>query len=171
MKNISRIISIVFLSFSILLLCYVFYRSQVVHTGYLFGYYLKYYVIAFLFIFLSFISFFIPKKLKINITVVFVSITIGLYIIEGYLTIESYLYSKQENNLNTKKRFEIYKNNTGKDYDKRTKFEIYNDLKKEDSNTVIAITPKNFIDDKNLNYLPLSGISNRKTILCNENEY
>ena len=67
MKNISKIISTVFLSFSILLLCYVFYRSQVFYNGTKFDYYFKYYVITFLFIFLSFISFFIPKKLKINI--------------------------------------------------------------------------------------------------------
>ena len=62
MKNISRIISIIFLSFSILLLCYVFYRSEVFHIETLSGYYLKYYVIAFLFIILSFVSFFIPNN-------------------------------------------------------------------------------------------------------------
>ena len=40
-------------------------------------------------------------------------------------------------------RFEIYKNNTGKDYDKRTRFEIYTDLKKEDPNVVIVRPEKN----------------------------
>ena len=87
MKNISKIISILFLSFSILLLCYVFYRSQIFYKGTLFNFYINYYVIAFLLIFLSFISFFIPKKLKINITTVFLSILIGMYLVEGYLSI------------------------------------------------------------------------------------
>ena len=52
-NNISKIISIFFLSFSTLLLCYVFYRSQIFHYGTKFDYYFKYYVIAFLFIIFS----------------------------------------------------------------------------------------------------------------------
>ena len=122
MKDISKIISIVFLSFSILLLCYVFYRSQILYAGIRFDYYFKHYVIAFLFIIFSFISFFIPKKLKINITIVFVSILVGLYIVEGYLTVK---------NQGIDNKFEIYKNKTGKDYDKRSKIQIYQDLKNE----------------------------------------
>ena len=165
MKNISKIISIVFLNFSILLLCYVFYRSQVVHFGAKFDYYLKYYIIAFLFIILSFISFFIPEKLKINITIVFTSTIICLYIVEGYF-VTNYLIKTLKDN-----RFEIYKNNTGQNYDKRSKFQIYNDLKKENPNIAVTIVPSFFLSDKNLNYLPLSGLSNRKTISCNENGY
>jgi len=172
MKDISKIISTVFLSFSILLLCYVFYRSHVIHGGIRIEYYLQYYIIAFLFIILSLISFFIPKKLKINIIVVFVSIIIALYIIEGYLTKQTDLYSKQKYNIDINKKFEIYKNNTGKDYDKRSKFEIYKDLQKEDPNIAIALPSSiHFIDDKNIDYLPLSGLPNRKTILNNENGY
>jgi hypothetical protein len=160
MKNISKIISILFLSFSILLMCYVFYRSQIFHKGTLFNYYINYYVIAFLLIFLSFISFFIPKKLKINITTVFLSILIGMYLVEGYLSI---------NKKNLKPI--IYKINTGKNYDRRTNFQIYKDLKKKDPNIVVSIGPGHFIKDSDVNYLPLSGISNRKTILCNEGGY
>jgi hypothetical protein len=160
MKNISKIISILFLSFSILLMCYVFYRSQIFHKGTLFNYYIKYYVIVFLLIFLSFISFFIPKKLKINITTVFLSILIGMYLVEGYLSI---------NKKNLKPI--IYKINTGKNYDRRTNFQIYKDLKKKDPNIVVSIGPGHFIKDSDVNYLPLSGISNRKTIACNENGY
>ena len=160
MKNISKIISILFLSFSILLMCYVFYRSQIFHKGTLFNYYINYYVIAFLLIFLSFISFFIPKKLKINITTVFLSILIGMYLVEGYLSI---------NKKNLKPI--IYKINTGKNYDRRTNFQIYKDLKKKDPNIVVSIGPGYFIKDSDINYLPLSGISNRKTILCNEGGY
>ena len=141
-------------------MCYVFYRSQIFHKGTLFNYYIKYYVIVFLLIFLSFISFFIPKKLKINITTVFISILIGMYLIEGYLSIN-------------KKNFRhiIYKIDTGKNYDTRTNFQIYNDLKKEDPNIVVSIGSKSFVKDSDINYFPLSGISNRKTIFCNESGY
>ena len=167
MKNISKIISTIFLSFSILLFCYVFYRSQIFHTEVFFGYYIKYYVIAFLFIFLSIISFFIPKKLKISITIVLISILIALYLIEGYFFIQNNLSSKR-----TKQhRIEIYKNNKDKAYDKRTKLQIYQDLKKEDPNIVLRIHPSTFVLDKNLNYFPLIGLPNRKTIQCNENGY
>jgi len=167
MKNISKIISTILLGFSIILLCFIFYRSQIVHAGALFNYYLKYYVIASLFIILSFISFFIPKELKINITVFFISILIAAYFVEGYLFIQNSLNKKQEE----QDKYAIYKNNTGKDYDKRTKFEIFHDLKKENPNIAIRVHPASFVSDKNLNYFPLSGLSNRKTIQCNENGY
>ena len=160
MKSISKIISTVLLMFSILLLCYIFYRSQIFHEGTKFNYYLKYYIISFLFLGLSLASFFISEKLKKDIATICLSTLIGLYFVEGYLLI------KDDDD-----RYVIYKNSTGKDYDKRTKLEIYQDLKKEDPNIVVTIRPRNLLDDNNLNYFTLSGISNRKTINCNENGY
>ncbi len=163
-KNISKIISIFFLIFSTLLLCYVFYRSQIVHSGARLDYYLKYYLIAFLSITLSFISFFIPNNLKINVTIVGMSTLIGLYLVEGYLVILHNPGLKSDN-------FLIYKNNTGKDYDKRNRYRVYLDLKREDPNIITIIHPSHFINDQNLSYFPLSGLPNRKTIHCNENGY
>ncbi len=167
MKNISKIISILFLIFSILLLCYVYYRSQILHEKALISYYIKYYVFAFLCIFFAIISFFIPKKIKINITLVATSILISLYFVEGFLSIQNNLKLKKEK----KDRFAIYKNKTGKNYDKRTLFQVFQDLKIENPNIVIPVWPSNFSNDKNLNYFPLSGVANRKTIYCNENGY
>jgi len=164
MKNIPKIISLFFLIFSVLLLIYVFYRSQIVHSGIKIDYYLKYYIIAFLFVILSFISFFIPDNLKINITIFAISTLIGLYLVEGYLVILHNPGLKLDN-------FLIYKNNTGKDYDKRNRYRVYLDLKKEDPNIVTIIYPSHFKNDHNLSYFPLSGLSNRKTIHCNENGY
>ncbi len=90
----------------------------------------------------------------------FISTLIGMYLIEGYLSI-----NKKD------LRPIIYKINTGKNYDRRTNFQIYKDLKKKDHNIVVSIGTWNFIKDSDVNYLPLSGISNRKTILCNEGGY
>ena len=163
-KNISKIISIFFLIFSTLLLCYVFYRSQIVHSEARLDYYLKYYLIAFLSITLSFISFFIPNNLKINVTIVGMSTLIGLYLVEGYLVILHNPGLKSDN-------FLIYKNNTGKDYDKRNRYRVYLDLKREDPNIITIIFPSHFINDQNLSYFPLSGLPNRKTIHCNESGY
>ena len=88
MKSISKIISTVLLMFSILLLCYIFYRSQIFHEGTKFNYYLKYYIISFLFLGLSLVSFFISEKLKKDIVTICLSTLIGLYFVEGYLLIK-----------------------------------------------------------------------------------
>jgi len=156
MGDLSKIISILLLFFSILFFSYVFYRSEIYHNGILFHYYYKYYVIASCFLIISFISFFIRKNLKINISIFFLSILIGLYIIEGYLNLKY-------------KKFSIYKAQTGKDYDKRDRFEIFQDLKKKDPKIVVS-PPVVYFNDS-FNIAPLSGIANSKTIHCNENGY
>ena len=160
MKNISKILSIIFLIISILLFCYIFYRSQILYSGTRADYYLKYYVIIFLFIIFSIISFFIPKRIKINITIVFASLLISLYFIEAYLNIK-------EKSI----KFETYKKNTGKNFDKRTKFEVYKDLKKDDPDIVVTIYQGQFRNDNKSDYFLLSGLANRRTIYCNENGY
>ena len=55
-------------------------------------------------------------------------------------------------------------------WDSRSKFEIYTDLKKKDSKTTMAVAPFNYLY-KDYPIFPLSGISNSKTIYCNENGY
>jgi hypothetical protein len=159
MKNISKIISIIFLSFSILLLFYIYYRSQTPHGKMLINFYKPYYTIAFLLIFFSLISFFVPKNLKINITIIIISVFIGLYFVEWYLV---------KKNLN---KFVAFEKNTNNVYDKRTPFQIFKDLKKNDPKIVPLIYPTTFEENNGLKYFSLSGLANRKTIHCNENGY
>lgn len=52
-------------------------------------------------------------------------------------------------------------------YDKRDKFKVYNDLKKEKKDIVLAVDPYHFLKDKT-KIMPLSSFSNKTTILCNE---
>jgi hypothetical protein len=158
MKNISRFTSNLFLSISLLFLCYVFYRSEIYHDGAEPKYYLKFYILAFLLIVLSFITYFMSKIVKINLLVFFISILLCLYSIEAFLNIEH-------------KKFASYKNLTNKDYDQRTKFKIYLDLKKNYPKIVVSPPPVHFDNGLNFDYAPLSGIANRKTIHCNENGY
>ena len=61
--------------------------------------------------------------------------------------------------------------NTGKRYDQRTDYEIYSDLKKIDKKVSLSITPISHLNKNKINIFPLSGISNVKTIHCNENGY
>ena len=107
------------------------------------------------------------KKILKNIIFFSVLILICLYLVETYLTVQNRLHVKQLK----QNKASIYKKNTGKDYDMRSYYEIYEDLKEEDPNVTLRIKPSRFINDKNLDYLPLSGLANRKTILCNESGY
>ena len=150
------IISHLLTSISIIFLLYIFYRSEIYHNGLLGVYYYKYYVLASCIFFISIVSYFIPKSLKINLSIIFLSFFIGLYIIEGYLNLES-------------KKISIYKNRTGKDYDTRSRFDAYKDLKKINPNIVASPHPVYFTDSFETS--PLSGIANRTTFHCNENGY
>ncbi|MDC3331422.1 hypothetical protein OAV30_00040 [Candidatus Pelagibacter sp.] len=155
----------IILSFSILLFCYVFFKSEIFWDGELRHYYKKYFYFSYLAIFCSIIFFFIKDEILKYIYIIFISCLIGLYIFEVYLTFFTiYRGSVKIDSQNIK----IYKNETGLEYDTRQKFEIYDDLKKINSNTKVLLGPRNH---KNNNLYSLSGISNVNTILCNENGY
>ena len=141
MKNISKIISIVFLSLSTLLFFYIFYRSELYHLGEKHDFYLKYYIISFSFICLSLFSFFISKKIKIIIAFTNFLFIIGLYLLEIYIasTVNPY--------------------------------HLYNKLKKVDQDIVVLIARVDFLNEINKKTIPLAGISNKKTIQCKENVY
>ncbi|MDB3888147.1 hypothetical protein N9341_01250 [Candidatus Pelagibacter sp.] len=81
-----------------------------------------------------------------------------------------HLYSTNLNKDKTKKA-QLYREKTGKKYDTRLKLQVYEDLKRTNNNIAIASHPNiNPIHNK-YKIFPLSGISNSKTILCNENGY
>ena len=154
MKNISKPISIIFLSISIFLFLYVFYRSEIFHGGIKYqDYYLKYYLFSLFLIISSIISFFINNEIKIKISIFFITIILGLYCYQGYLLIK-------DGNLISDFT-----------YDTRDVFNVYKDLKKNNPNIVLTPIPRNFIEEDNQQIFPLSGISKRKTIGCNENGY
>ncbi len=156
MDKISKIISHSLVAISIFFFLYIFYRSEIHHSGLLTGYYFKYYVLSFCIFIISFISYFIPKNLKINIFIIFSSIFVGLYIVEGYINLEQ-------------NRISTYKNQTGQDYDTRSTLEVYQDLKKINPKIVASPHPIYFTDSFKIS--PLSGIANRTTLHCNENGY
>ena len=101
------------------------------------------------------------KKIKAYTTIILISLLFGIYIFEFYMTFGS-------GNVLSKK-VKIYKKIQGNNYDTRTKFEIYKDLKKKDEQTVLGGFEHVSLSTDNL--YSLSGISNAKTIVCNENGY
>ena len=105
------------------------------------------------------------KTKKYNFIILLFSILLSLYLCEGYLS-----YIKYKNSLDY--RVKVYKEDTGKRYDTRSLLDVYNDEKKNEDVAIrylpqILLKKKNN-EIKNLELFPLSGISNIKTIFCNE---
>ena len=140
-----------FVTFFLLLLIYVFYKSEFVWNGSRRNYYFIYYIVAINFLILSLILNFVNQSIKNKIYLGFSFLIIGFYIFETLLII----YYPSET---IRKKIVIKKN-----YDTRSKINIYNDIKKSEN---ISLTLK--VIEKN-KLASLSGASNIKTIFCNEN--
>lgn len=93
-----------------------------------------------------------------NTFLVIVSLIFSLYIIE-LLVFFLITNNHFNNNLN------VFK------YDKRSRAEIFYEMKKENPDITIALYPYIFLKEKNQKILPLSSFSKKKTIFCNENGY
>ena len=87
------------------------------------------------------------------------------------LSLEYYLTHKKNKNIIENYKVDLLKKKYNKEYDRRKLYEIYNDLKKDNPDFAITVYPRYFLKIKNLDFLPLSGISNINTINCNENGY
>ena len=99
-----------------------------------------------------------------------VSILISLYLFEGYLSFKDQILKEQISKDQFAKE-QLYEEQKKTKWDKRTRLQIYDDLKKINSNIVIRFQPSNFLKKQNYSIFPLSGISNSETIHCNENGY
>tara|TARA_B100001123_G_C15205581_1_gene985106 strand:+ start:52 stop:1227 length:1176 start_codon:yes stop_codon:yes gene_type:complete len=105
------------------------------------------------------------KIFKTYFVISLLSIVSALYLSEGYLT-----YISDLRQINVSKINKILQKEKNLKYDNRTKFEIYKDLNLEDKNVTVTVSPSKFNDPaKKLHFF--SGISNSKTIDCNENGY
>tara|TARA_B100001123_G_C15291080_1_gene1017458 strand:+ start:681 stop:2030 length:1350 start_codon:yes stop_codon:yes gene_type:complete len=159
MNFIKKIFSFSCLTASLFLLIYTFYKSEIHYNGEKSDYYFTYYVVSSVFILFSIITFFISDKIKEYLIISCLSLTVSLYIFEGYFSLNS-----------QPPQAKIYEKETGKKWDSRQRTEIYRDLKKINNNIKVTVHPSYFLN-KNTNIFPLSGISNSETIYCNESGY
>ena len=107
------------------------------------------------------------KQIRQYVKIIFVSLIFFVYLGEYYLTFV--VFEKGEmNKANLNKKIEIYKKETGKDFDTRQKVEIYNQEFAYNNNASVTVDP---IHKTNQDFFYLSGISNSKTINCNENGF
>ena len=103
--------------------------------------------------------------------IIIISIILSIYLFQIFLTIK---YSGSLGEIS--KKISLYENSTGNKFDKRTKFEVYNELKKINDDITVVMSPSFGLEYFGQQYLkdnlfPLSGFSNKKTINCNENGY
>lgn len=154
-----KVFSPLFLLSSLLLFFYIFYRSELIFDGQNRGAYLIYYYTSFIFILSSIITFFLSNEKKQYLIISLISIVFALYLFEIYLE----FFKQKIDARNYEKNFNIK-------FDSRNRIDVFKDLKKTDANIQIIVPPSNQLSLKN-NIFPLSGISNSKTIYCNENGY
>ena len=105
--------------------------------------------------------------LKTYIKIIFISLIFFLYLSEYYLTFVLFEGGSQ-NKKNLDKKVTLFKKQTGKNYDTRSKVDVYRKFLEIEDNIAVTLQP---VHKTNENYLYLSGISKAKTINCNENGF
>ena len=163
-KIFSKYIPIFFIFLSILFLLFIIYKAEYLHHGSKVYYYKIYYIIGIISLFFSIINFFLNKELKIKTSIIILSTIFSFYLIECFLLVSG-LGDRKTNTRGD--RFMQIKLKKNPNFDTRTRIEIYEDMKIKNRDIVLAIYPKLFLKDTNQQFFQLSGISNKKTILCN----
>ena len=99
--------------------------------------------------------------------IIIISLIFFLYLGEYYLTFIVFDGGSQ-NNKDLRSKIELYKKKTNKEYDTRSKVDVFRQLVKSDSNVSVTLQPAH---KTGKDFLYLSGISNSRTVDCNENGY
>ena len=160
-NSFARWISWLFLVLSILLLIYTYYRAEIVFQGVRNDYF-KYYLIS-----LSGMLFWglvlrLRERIQVNIVTVVISVLVGLYLVEGGLI---FLELEQDYVDHSSLTPEL-----DVDYDKRTKLEIFKDLKVEgiDAVPLFSNARRPEASKEFSNFYPLSGVSKKTSVGSNE---
>ena len=84
MKNFPKLFLFSLILFSIFLLAYVFYRSEIYHSGDKIDYYLKYYILSISIFLSSIIIIFLSDNFKLIVSIILISTLSSFYLIETY---------------------------------------------------------------------------------------
>ena len=152
--------------FLLIILVYIFYRSEIINDGSIKGYYTIFYKILIFLIILFSSVFFFKKIVKLYFIITFLTICFSVYLFEFYVSYNLYKIEKHRSSESKK----IFFKNTKKKFDNRSNLTIYNQMRKEDKDITLALLPKQY-DNNILKIFPLGNMSNIKTIFCNENGY
>jgi len=165
LNNVNKKFFFSILIFSFLILLYQIYKSEYYYLGEKRKYFINIFIFLIILKIYIFFILFSGKKISSYLTIFFFSSIFSLYLFEGFL-----IYKYDGFLLEKKKK--LFKERTGNNYDTRTKFEVFNHLKKK-SSIVVSIAPSYRLEYMNLDneLFPLSGISSSETLHCNENGY
>ncbi len=170
LDNFSKFFFYIFVFISLLLFTYTFYRDFIFHNGEISSYYSKYYLFSIIIFLISFLSIYLSKIIKTYFLIIFFSVSFTLYAYEGYLSSFD----------STKDKIKFFKKKTGKNFDLRTRGEVFGEMIKTNKNIAVPVPPQQHfqvIKDNNFQFknfpdlFPLSGVSNILTLNCNENGY
>ena len=161
-----NLIVIVLIIFFILSIIYIYFKSEIYYHGTLKHLHIYYYIFIGGLVFWL-IVFFLKDETKIKIILISFSTILALYVIELFQ------WNFPSDPLLTKK-IKIAKK-LGIEYDKRSAVEVYHELKKTNSDISIyifvggkIIYANGFNLENGEKIFPLSGISNKNIITCNE---
>ena len=139
---------ILFVFFSVIVLLHTYYKDEIIWKGANKEFYIQYYYLSLIFFFIAIILLFLNKNFKIIFAIFLASTFFSIYLFEFYVT-----YIK------TKVKVED------------NRFNFFQNFKKNNSNATVMIPAKSYLDIENINFFPISGLSNKKTVFCNENGY
>lgn len=160
---------------AILIAFYSVYKSEIIFVGSFRDYYLPYYILSISILIFAILIRYIDDLIYSFVIIIFNTFIILLFSFEFFLQYNPNFYWSPSTKVvefssfvNLKKK-KLYKSRTSKNYDFRTKIEVFNEFKKKNESVVVIVPPASHIGNVNIN--PLSGISNSETIVCNENGY
>jgi hypothetical protein len=157
-----KIYTVLLISFAFILI-FITYKSEIQNLGEIRVKYLKYYFVFGSWFLIFLIGFYFNHKIRFLILISTFTIIFTTYFIESYILFKSYKSIKIK---------EVsYMKNSSKVFDKRSSFQYFEDIRKKNNEIKVAVYPDSFNKLKNIDIFPLSGISNKETILCNENGY
>lgn len=165
-NNIVKIFPIILTLLSLLLFIYTFFQSEIFYDGERRYFYNSYYILSLILIVLSIVTFFFTRKAKEYLVITVLSTIFTLYLAEAFLS-----FVEHKRNKKSLLILKNYEENTGKKFDTRSKLEVYEQLKKEDPKITIGPIKNLFFEIDNKDFFALSGVSNSRTIYCNENGY
>ena len=162
----ARWMSWLFLVASITLLIYTYYRAEIIFQGTMGVKFFKYYLISLAGILFWGVVLRLREEIQANIVTVACSLVVGLYLVEGTLTVFRLGGEIQQRSRLAAKQ--------GVEYDERTKLEVIDDLIAEGVDAVPAAQGWSFIriigtNKEDIGHLfPLGGVSNKTTVHHNE---
>jgi hypothetical protein len=160
----ARWITWVFFAGSILLLAYIYYRSEIHHHSHSNHKYLKFYWVAVAAILFWAVVLRLKDEIKLNIIVAAISLIGGIYLVEMALTFASPFFEMNR---------QVAAAKAGVEFDTRSKFQVYRDLKNEGVDAVPFVPAAWFLKTNGVPggepLFPLGGVSGKITVGPNEN--